>query len=97
MTTTPTAHAPAAPRVDVPAASSRRRTPRRLLAGVGVLLTGAAAAVAIGMSSGPDAAERPPVPVVQDGRSGGPDVYEPQDEQGTLYGSADVLERPGQI
>ncbi|WP_116453001.1 hypothetical protein [Blastococcus litoris] len=87
------------PRVD--AATPSRRRPRRLLAGAGMLLIGAVAALLIGTSSGSDAPVRPSVPVVEDGRWGGPDVYEqqhePQDEGTRRYGSADVLERPGQI
>jgi hypothetical protein len=96
-TTTRTTPASPARRIEVPALPSRRRTPRRLLVGVGVLLTGSAAAVAIGMSSGSDAAPREPVPVVEDGRWGGPDVYEPQGDPPQRYGSADVLERLGQF
>jgi hypothetical protein len=58
-----------------------------------VILTGAVAAVAIAASSGTDAAGRPPVPVVEDGRWGGPDVHEPHGGPVSRYGSADSLER----
>ena len=95
MTTT-TAPAPA-PAADREHGLPGRRSPRRLLTGVGVVLTGAVAVVAIGATTGRDAVERVPATVVEDGRWGGPDVYEPRDDPGPRYGSADTLERPGQV
>jgi hypothetical protein len=82
-----------APAATTPGTVVRRRpSPHRWVAAAGVLLTGAAA-LAVSAAAGTDATPREPVPMVEDGRWGGPDVYEPRDEPGPRHGSADSLER----
>jgi hypothetical protein len=96
--TPPTARPHPAPAPELPVA---RRGHRRLIVAGAVLLLaggGGAAAVAASGSGTPAPASVPAsVPVVEDGRSGGPDVFEPRPgvPAGSWYGSADSLERTG--
>jgi len=102
MTTTsvPTTTAPsiAAPETDLTTPPAPRRRPRRLVTALALAaLAGGGATVWVTAAGGGDAA---PVEIVQDGRSGGPDVYEhgrPAPEgattDGQQFGSADAAER----
>lgn len=56
-----------------------------------LLVVGSAAWASSSPSGAP--ADRAPVQIVEDGRWGGPDVFEPRVPDGPRFGSADALER----
>ena len=96
-TTEPTATAPSieVPETDTPTPPAARPRRRRLVAALAVATLAAAGGTAwLITAGGGDAAGSDPVEIVEDGRYGGPDIYEHSipAPDGQTYGSADAAE-----
>ena len=92
---TTTAAPTAVPETDLPTAPAARPRRRRLVTALALATVAAAGGTAWVIAAGGGDSGPAPVEIVEDGRYGGPDIYEHSipAPDGQQYGSADAAER----